>query len=49
MSAVAGNALRYQAENRPDLAKKEEAKVEDGAPKRKPPTLYRPGEKPAQP
>jgi hypothetical protein len=29
--------------------KKEEAKVEDGAPKRKPPTLYRPGEKPDQP
>ena len=29
--------------------KKEEAKVEDGTPKRKPPTLYRPGEKPAEP
>lgn len=29
--------------------KKEEAKVNEGAPKRKPPTLYRPGEKPDQP
>jgi len=27
--------------------KKEEAKAEEGLPKRKPPTLYRPGEKPA--
>jgi hypothetical protein len=29
--------------------KKEEAKAEEGKPKRKPPTLYRPGEKPDQP
>jgi predicted transcriptional regulator len=29
--------------------KKEEAKAEIGTPKRKPPTLYRPGEKPDQP
>jgi hypothetical protein len=29
--------------------KAEDAKADDGAPKRKPPTLYRPGEKPDQP
>jgi hypothetical protein len=29
--------------------KAEEAKADDGKPKRKPPTLYRPGEKPEQP
>jgi hypothetical protein len=37
--------------NTPEQArerKAEEAKVDDGKPKRKPPTLYRPGEKPEQ-